>query len=541
MDYPHKGTLQRLAFFAIGLQLSLVSFGQSRQIYMERAYEWKYQSTLSQKHFQAHDAIKPFLFSEVEKVAGPDSNIHFPNGFPIRSLPDDKDVDKGHLDFYPLLELGLMSESGDTSRVISRLGIGAGAIFELGKKLAVQINVSGHNNQYPSFHDSNIVALRKVPEGMVWHQDRGGYNYVDFNGYASWSPAEFLNFQVGRGNHFFGNGYRSMMVSANAGNYNYARLGVDIWKLKYVVLYNHMNDMNATSSRAASNFRDKYSTMHYLSWNITKWLNVGFFESVVWKASDTLVSRGYDVNYLNPVIFFRPVEFSTGSSDNSIMGLNLSVKPKDGWQVYGQFVIDEFLLDEFVNDIKALTNPDYQGTYGWWANKYAWQLGTKAFNLFGVNGLGIQTEFNLIRPFTFTHKDPWQNYGHQNSPLAHPLGANFTESANFLNYQKGNWFFEATVKWFNQGMSTDSLNAGEDIYRSYDERNTEYGHITGQGQSRRVLTGGVRASYLIMPENNLRFNAGITSRNQAFGDQRNNSLFFHLGISTSFKNQLFDI
>lgn len=518
-----------------------ISQAQSRQIYMNRDFEWKYQDYLSKKDVGAHDAIKPFVSSDFSKGVRKDSIENYVPGFPFKKMDDSKPHGNGRLMIYPLMDLGITMESGDTSAAYSRIGIGAGGLFEYKDNIAIQVNASGHRASYPSHTVDGINRQNIVPEGHVWHTNTNGYNYVDLNGYFSWNATDFLNIQVGRGNHFLGNGYRSLLLSDNSGNYNYGRAAVDIWRFKYVVIYGHMKDMNNNASLKGSEFRDKFSTIHYLSWNVSKWFNIGFFESVVWKASDTLLNRGYDVNYINPVIFFRPVEYSTGSSDNSIMGLNFSIKPKSGWQIYGQFMIDEFLLSEFSKDMKELIKPGSQTQTGWWANKYGWQLGTKAFNLFGVKRLGIQSEVNLVRPFTFSHASSVQNFGHENSPLAHPLGANFIEMTNFLNYRIKNWFIEGSVKYAYQGLSTDSLNAGEDIFRSYSQRNNEYGHYVGQGIQSHVASIGLRSSYLIYPENNLRLNIGTQYRMERVQGVERNSMFFHIGISTSFKIAFFNI
>ena len=69
----------------------------------------------------------------------------------------------------------------------------------------------------------------------------------------------------------------------------------------------------------------KYTTTHYLSWAISKRVNLSFFDAIVWSATDSAGNyRGFDAQYLNPIIFMRPVEFSIGSPDNALMGLNLS-------------------------------------------------------------------------------------------------------------------------------------------------------------------------------------------------------------------------
>ena len=57
--------------------------------------------------------------------------------------------------------------------------------------------------------------------------------------------------------------------------------------------------------------------MHLLSFNVTDWLNFSVFESIVWQGKDTLNNRGFDINYINPFVFYRPVEYNIGSADNA--------------------------------------------------------------------------------------------------------------------------------------------------------------------------------------------------------------------------------
>jgi hypothetical protein len=109
------------------------------------------------------------------------------------------------------------------------------------------------------------------------------------------------------------------------------------------------------------------------------------FESVIWQAKDTMLNRGFDVHYLNPFVFFRPLEYEQGSSDNVIMGLNLKVKIIDGISVYSQFLLDEFLMKEVRADS------------GWWANKYGYQLGIKFAEPFGMKGFNARIPIPMVR------------------------------------------------------------------------------------------------------------------------------------------------
>jgi hypothetical protein len=61
------------------------------------------------------------------------------------------------------------------------------------------------------------------------------------------------------------------------------------------------------------------------------------FESVVWTNSN---DRGFDVNFVNPIIFYRAVEFaSSARSGNAILGLTFKYKWSDRINFYGQFIL----------------------------------------------------------------------------------------------------------------------------------------------------------------------------------------------------------
>ena len=109
------------------------------------------------------------------------------------------------------------------------------------------------------------------------------------------------------------------------------------------------------------------------------------YESVIWTNSN---DRGFDFNYVNPLIFYRAIEFETGQgSGNAIVGASAKYKWNNKVNLYGQFILDEFSL----NDIKGGNNS--------WKNKFGYQLGAKYFNAFRVENLMLQFEYNRVRPY----------------------------------------------------------------------------------------------------------------------------------------------
>ncbi len=201
------------------------------------------------------------------------------------------------------------------------------------------------NSSFPSYLDTFITATDIVPGMGAAYSSKRGYSYQYYSGYLSYSPNKIFNFQIGKGKHFWGDGYRSLFLSDVSNAYPFMKISATVWKLKYVSLFTWMKDVT-NPSHLKKDFLNKYGSFHYLSWNATKRINIALFESIIWQGTDSNRVRSFDVNYLNPVIFFRPVEYSLGSSDNAFLGASFKIKvgARQRHQFYGQLILDAFLL-----------------------------------------------------------------------------------------------------------------------------------------------------------------------------------------------------
>lgn len=428
-----------------------------------------------------------------------------------------------YIEVSPLFFLHAGNETGDTDRQVAGSAIGANLRASLGKKLFMEAGFLSANSSYPLFASHFTDSVGIVPGEGFARPTRLGFHYKNPSGYISYSPSRVFNFQLGYGKNFFGDGYRSLLLSDVANNYSFFRITTTIWKIKYVNLFANFKDMRVTIPDYW-HYHDKYGTFHYLSWNITKWLNAGLFESVIWQGKDTLSKRGFDVNYMNPAVFYRPVEYSVGSADNSLLGLNLKIKITNTFQLYSQIILDEFLLKE----IKARS--------GWWANKYGGQAGFKYFNAFTLKGLFLQGEFNTIRPFTYSHGSTLQNYAHFNQPLAHPLGANFYEMLGIARYSRKGFSVDYKSVFSLFGSDPPGMNYGGDVYKSYTKPSLIYGNKTGQGFRNYLLSNEISVSYVIFPELNLKLEIGALSRLKYSQSELGKSNYYWVGIKTSLYN-----
>lgn len=369
----------------------------------------------------------------------------------------------------PLISSSLSASYSDSLELSSELIAGLAWNQDIGKRLKLDAAL------YGGITDGRPFEVIRPASEDVYH---GVGEFSEINGRTGtlwdvnfsfrYQPSDIFTFEVGKAKHFWGNGYRSLFISDNAAPYPYFKINTKVWHIEYTNLFSWQQgklDLTAPSPQ----FEDKFTSSHMLSWNVSPRVSIRLFESIIWQSNDSLSSRGFDVNYLNPIIFYRPVEFAAGSADNAIIGLGVDYKIYPSYLIYGQLVLDEFLLEQF-------TAQD-----GWWANKFGVQVGIKGFDAMGVEGLYFQAEFNAVRPFTYSHGSPVQNNAHLDEPLAHPLGANFYEGLMIGAYEFGDWELRDHMSFTLKGDDLEGRNLGGDIFRSYESPYRELGNYIGQG------------------------------------------------------------
>jgi hypothetical protein len=370
----------------------------------------------------------------------------------------------------PILSSSLAASHADSLAFASEFLAGVSWKQDVGKRLALDMALFGGLVDGQPY-ERIAAASDEVYVGIGAFQSQNGRTGTlwDLNFSLRYKPSDIFTLELGKAKHFWGDGYRSLFLSDNAAAYPYFKIKTKVWHIEYSNLFSWQQaklDLTVPSPQ----FEDKFTSSHILSWNVSPRLNVQLFESIIWQSEDSLSSRGFDVYYLNPIIFYRPVEFAAGSADNAIIGLGLDYKVFPSYLIYGQLVLDEFLLEEFL------------AGNGWWANKFGMQLGFKGFDAFGKEGLYVQAEFNVVRPFTYSHGSPVQNYAHLDQALAHPLGANFYEALLIGAYVFDGWELRNHASFVLKGDDEQGRNLGGDIFRSYESPYRNIGNFVGQGR-----------------------------------------------------------
>ena len=478
--------------------------------------------------FEFHSSFKPYISSTLENFS--DSSIGYlhyriKNSFLSKTFNEGPNkLNQYNVQVLPIVDL----QTGYdvlASKFVSETFGGAHTKLNINDDFTFALTAIGGRVSYPGFIDTTIQTTALIPGlGRAFKNKDGSYNFANLSGYLSYSPNKTFNFQLGKDKHFIGDGYRSLLLSDFSNNNPYFGINANIWRIQYNVWYSWMQDFSRYDGSKKS-LQNKYGTFHYLSFNALKNFNISFFENVVWQGTDTNRVRTFDVNYLNPVVFYRPQEYSVGSPDNSMMGLNASVKLFGCLKLYAQGVADEF----FFKEIKARN--------GWWANKQGWQFGTKYINAFKVKGLTLQAEYNQVRPYTYSHASVQQNYSNYGQALAHPFGANFKEYLGMASYRTHRWMLSFQGMSATIGMDTLSSNLGQNIFTTYSTHPYEYGNKTTQGNKRRLMQSDIKFTYYVLPQINLRIELGYIQR--SIKDELGYELqspYIYFGIKTSIHN-----
>lgn len=396
--------------------------------------------------------------------------------------------------------------------------------------------------RFPRYVQRYAGAQASIPGEGNW-KDNGSQetDFFSARGYVTFRATKHIHLQAGYDRHQLGNGLRSVVLSPFATDYLFLKINTQVWRFTYTNLFAQM--MADNQKVAGKNyFPKKFMSFHRLGFNVTSNFNVGVFENIVFSRQDyTAGNVGYELAYLNPIIFFRSLEYGLGDADNSMLGLDFKWNFAKRFQLYGQFVLDDF-------NVAATTQAS-----GWFANKMAFQFGGKYIDVAGIQNLDLQLEANVVTPYTYAHKDGqaadgtrmFTNFQHYNQALAHPLGANFYELLGVVRYQPSflpSLTLLAKGFYWKQGMdASKNENMGSDIFQDYNVNTQEFDNKLLQGTVVSSLAAHLEASYQV--RHNLFIDARALLRKSSSAEERFNQkdTFFSLGLrlNAAMRNQEF--
>ena len=422
-----------------GINLSVVDISNIQSLYAANP-EW------SQRQFKSKRPIAKRFYTSPANLY----EVHV------------KDFD---LIINPIIQFKYVKES-DNDETLFLNSRGVDIRGRIANKIGFTASILDNQERDPSYVQAWENKFQSVPGAGYYKNFKGtGYDYFDARGYFTFNVTKYIDVAFGYDRNFIGNGYRSLFLSDFGNSTLFLKLNTRIWKFNYQNLF---MELVQTEPRGPDRLLGKkYAAFHHLDVNIGKKLNIGLFEGVMFGRTDH-----FEFSYLNPIIFYRSMEQQNGSYDNSVAGIDFKLNILKQVQLYGQFLLDEFNFQQIKDDDT------------WWANKWGLQVGAKYVNALGVKNLDLQLEYNRLRPFTYSHRDSVANYTHYNQPMAHPLGANFSETIGILRYQPApKWTALAKAMFWKQGLDTGSRSFGSNIFlpNTSPPRQGDYGYVIVSG------------------------------------------------------------
>ena len=576
-------TMKKYYLIISMILLGFPVFSQELLIPLNDDYEMEVQTAAYSSDYLFHTAMRGWSESQFNAVTNLDSinelyRVEFHRkgkvaNYILNSFFNDDFLrvnnDKYYVAINPYIDFQVGSDSHRTTWVNTR---GVEIKGTIGKMFAFYTNIKENQAVFPEYVDAYCATIKVVPgQGFANRFKKTGRDFTNAGAYLAFRPVKWFDATLGYGKNFIGDGYRSMMLSDNAANYPYLKLKADFWRIQYTCMYAQMTDRNTVM--ADNTYARKWAVIHYLDFAVTKRFNIGFFDAVMSAAqthqqvmvNDTTYTtidmrRGFDFQYINPIIFLRSAEYYAGSSpDNAVLGVNMGFIIGKHTTIYGQFVLDEMTFKKFAT---------FKGSS---QNKQSYQLGVKSYDCFGVKNLFLQLEGNVVRPYMYSHTPQGtensvgeDNYAHYNEPLAHPWGGNLWEMVARAQYNWKRWYFQYKLNYGQYGDDWDVeknewANYGHNVYNDYttavildfDENGNPAvdanGHLTGNGhylltgRKTTVMMNDVVLSYLVNPAYNMNIFAEVAHRHfEAQGLDTQNDFIFSFGIRTSLDRKYYD-
>jgi hypothetical protein len=432
-----------------------------------------------------------------------------------------------YFDYITDLQLGKEFEAGTTTNLNTR-GYQAGVT--IGPKFFFYTSGFENQGKFAGYEESYINTVKVVPGqapdrsqiGQSTIKNSHDWSYV--TSIAGYAPNKNVSIEIGQDKTFIGDGYRSVLLSDYASNYPLLRVKLNLGPLQYMAMWAYLDDQNAIrfdNNKSGPGTRRKWAAFHYVDWNISKRLSAGFFNALIAAETDDAGNRhGFDVNYINPVLFASSLGPSGTIPDHTLLGFNAKYNVLNKTTLYGQLLFDQS------------TNSSY--------NKTAMQLGFRGSDLFSINSLNYLFEYNTATPYTYSNQNPIVSYSDFSEPLAHPFGANFREWLGIMNYSRGKFDFQGEVVYSKYGLNSNGVNYGKDVTLA-DNALTPPGSpstIDGLTTSLKYVEGTV--SYMLNPKFNFRIELGGLYREETNNQSVAKTTLLTIGLRSSFRSLYHD-
>lgn len=169
-------------------------------------------------------------------------------------------------------------------------------------------------------------------------------------------------------------------------------------------------------SDGTEQFENRYFAGHRFDIFLSRWLQIGLFETVIFGGP----GRQVELFYLNPLIFYHGAQLNEDTNDNTFLGFDFSFKPKAGIKLYGQLLVDDFQIDR---KSQGDEEPD---EIGFFTGFYLADL---------LPSFDLKAEYSRVANWTFNQIHERNRYLYNNQLIGGALGNDYDLArASFIRW-----------------------------------------------------------------------------------------------------------
>lgn len=333
-----------------------------------------------------------------------------------------------NVDVRPLGAIDYIYNTGDSSRYVcvGTLGLRLSGTIENklgfylqatnGRKISGDKALAFYNPEYnKSFKFTKLESDIDLTQSHVTFQ-------------SGWFRAK-----IGRMEEKMGAGlFQSTYISTTSPPIDAITLSANFSNFKYTYYFGSLMGLIESKEQSGINTKisNKFINQHRFSVR-PSWGEIAFWESVIYS------DRGLDLAYLNPLSFLKSLEHQLHDRDNSIMGMDFTLRPLSNLIIKTTFLLDDIIFEKI-------------GT-GYWSNKTAFNIATIYSTDFNID-FGL--EYARVEPYTFSHFSPKNNYTNDNQQIGSELPPNSEQYGLLLNYWLGQRFpIKLALKYIQHGAN----------------------------------------------------------------------------------------
>ena len=386
---------------------------------------------------------------------------------------------------------------------------------DIGQKVSFETRFYENQMIYPEYLDE-IADQRGIGIGIGRSKPFKDYGLdaATASGYVSYAPFKEINFQFGHGRHFFGNGYRSLLLSDYAPNYPYFSGQYLFFKGK--VAYKHISAWMHSRKRSPGSgispetiYKRKAASFNMISFSIHQNLEFSLFEGAIHKLYDESQGSVFpDVSFYTPVLGVSRLLDLSESGMNRIYGASFSSLFLSSIELYGQTMLHE-------------------------SSRFALQSGLKWLNPLKISNSYLMMEYNYIKPFSYTVDSSriLQTYSHNGHELAHPIGSGISELIvkGYFEYKKFLFNFQ-----FSHFLRTyGETNLGADIFLPSSSSSVDL-------MNHRNYFSYIELGYLLNVQTQMKVFINFSRRTNVLSSQTYPENFLMVGFRTNLINNYID-